>query len=59
MSRRTRSRPDRPGAAEIQAAEQQAAEHEAARQRILAQAEAERTPLDDTTQARPDRRGRR
>ncbi|WP_341716276.1 hypothetical protein QQG74_19930 [Micromonospora sp. FIMYZ51] len=37
----------------------QAAEHEAAKQRILDQAEAERTPLDDTTQAIPDRQRRR
>ncbi|GGM57159.1 hypothetical protein GCM10011608_47530 [Micromonospora sonchi] len=37
----------------------QAAEHEAAKQRILKQAEAERTPLDDTTRAVPDRRRRR
>ncbi|GGM14498.1 hypothetical protein [Micromonospora yangpuensis] len=42
------------------AAVDQAAEHEAARRRILAQAEAERTPLDDTTQAvRVGRRPRR
>ncbi|MFI9529703.1 hypothetical protein [Micromonospora rosaria] len=53
MIRRTRKDPDRPTGAEIQAAE-----HEAAKQRILAQAEAERTPLDDTTQAVPDRRRR-
>ena len=35
------------------------AEREAARQRILAQAEAERTPVEDTTRAVPDRRWRR
>ncbi|GGM00152.1 MULTISPECIES: hypothetical protein [Micromonospora] len=48
MIRRTRKDSDRPSGAEVQAAE-----HEAARQRILAQAEAERTPLDDTTRAVP------
>ncbi|BCJ62908.1 hypothetical protein [Micromonospora endophytica] len=37
----------------------QAAEQEAAKQRILDQAEAERTPLDDTTRVVPDRRRRR
>ena len=37
----------------------EAAEREAAKQRILAQAEAERVPLDDTTRAVPDRRWRR
>ncbi|TDB93701.1 hypothetical protein E1091_11635 [Micromonospora fluostatini] len=37
----------------------QAAEQAAAQRRILAQAEAERTPLDDITQAVPDRRWRR
>ncbi|MFY1703736.1 MULTISPECIES: hypothetical protein [Micromonospora] len=38
----------------------QVAEREAARRRILDQAAAERTPLDDTTQAvRVGRRGRR
>ncbi|MER7166461.1 hypothetical protein ABT336_10410 [Micromonospora sp. NPDC000207] len=58
MIRRTRKDHDRPTAAEVRAAEVQAAEHEAARQRILAQAEAERTPLDDTTRAVPDRRWR-
>ncbi|WBB76680.1 hypothetical protein O7602_14575 [Micromonospora sp. WMMD1128] len=35
------------------------AEREAARQRIIAQAEAERTPVDDITRAVPDRRWRR
>ncbi|GGM06146.1 MULTISPECIES: hypothetical protein [Micromonospora] len=35
----------------------QAAEQAAARGRILAQAEAERTPLDDTTQVGPVPRG--
>ncbi len=37
----------------------QAAEQQAARRRILDQAEAERTPLDDTTRVVPDRRRRR
>ncbi|GHJ08017.1 hypothetical protein TPA0907_23840 [Micromonospora humidisoli] len=36
----------------------QAAEHEAARQRLLAQAEAERIPAEETTRALPDRRWR-
>ncbi|MCG5451657.1 hypothetical protein [Micromonospora hortensis] len=37
----------------------EAAEQEAAKQRILAQAEAERVPVDNTTRAVPDRRWRR
>ncbi|BCJ62017.1 hypothetical protein [Micromonospora endophytica] len=37
----------------------QVAEQEAARRRILDQAEAERTPLDDTTRVVPGRRRRR
>ncbi|MFF5054722.1 hypothetical protein ACFY1S_16235 [Micromonospora sp. NPDC000663] len=37
----------------------EAAEREAAKQRILAQAEAERVPVDDMTRAVPDRRWRR
>ncbi|WP_327037629.1 hypothetical protein [Micromonospora maris] len=37
----------------------QAAEREAAKQRILAQAEAERIPAEETTRAIPDRRWRR
>ncbi|MEU7589867.1 hypothetical protein AB0A95_26645 [Micromonospora sp. NPDC049230] len=37
----------------------EAAEREAAKQRLLAQAEAERVPIDDTTRAVPDRRWRR
>ncbi|MEV4846582.1 hypothetical protein AB0K20_25590 [Micromonospora matsumotoense] len=37
----------------------EAAEHEAAKRRILAQAEAERVPVEDTTRAVPDRRWRR
>ena len=37
----------------------QAAEREAAKQRILAQAEAERIPVEETTRAVPDRRWRR
>lgn len=40
-------------------AQAEAAEREAARQRIIAQAEADRTPVDDTTRAVPDRRWRR
>ncbi|MGW1059231.1 hypothetical protein [Micromonospora rubida] len=34
-------------------------EQEAARQRILAQAEADRIPVEETTRAVPDRRWRR
>ncbi|RQX16760.1 hypothetical protein DDE19_13915 [Micromonospora ureilytica] len=37
----------------------EAVEREAAKQRLLAQAEAERVPVDDTTRAVPDRRWRR
>ncbi|MEH1167328.1 hypothetical protein V6V47_18275 [Micromonospora sp. CPCC 205539] len=37
----------------------EAAEREAARQRLLAQAEADRVPVDDTTRAVPDRRWKR
>ncbi|GIJ25723.1 hypothetical protein Vqi01_08850 [Micromonospora qiuiae] len=37
----------------------QAAEREAAKQRILAQAEAERIPVEETTRAVPDRPWRR
>ncbi|WP_327035759.1 hypothetical protein [Micromonospora ureilytica] len=37
----------------------EAAEREAAKQRLLAQAEAERVPVNDTTRAVPDRRWRR
>ncbi|MEU4475110.1 hypothetical protein [Micromonospora sp. NPDC023888] len=37
----------------------EAAEQEAAKQRLLAQAEAERLPVEDTTRAVPDRRWRR
>ncbi|MGC5380364.1 hypothetical protein ACPXB1_18010 [Micromonospora sp. DT68] len=37
----------------------EAAEREAAKQRLLAQAEAERVPVEDTTRAVPDRRWRR
>ncbi|MER7164470.1 hypothetical protein ABT336_00105 [Micromonospora sp. NPDC000207] len=55
MIRRTRKAVDPP----VSGAEVQAAEHEAAKQRILDLAEAERTPLDDTTRAvRVGRRGR-
>ncbi|MCG5436802.1 hypothetical protein [Micromonospora foliorum] len=35
------------------------AEREAAKQRLLAQAEAERVPVEETTRAVPDRRWRR
>lgn len=34
----------------------EAAEREAAKQRILAQAEADRIPVEETTRAMPDRR---
>ncbi|MBY8874663.1 hypothetical protein K7640_22805 [Micromonospora sp. PLK6-60] len=37
----------------------EAAEREAAKQRLLAQAEADRIPAEDTTRAVPDRRWRR
>jgi hypothetical protein len=37
----------------------QAAEQEAARRRLLAQAEADRVPVEETTRAVPDRRWRR
>ncbi|MET8086155.1 hypothetical protein [Micromonospora sp. NPDC005237] len=37
----------------------EAAEREAAKQRLLAQAEAERVPVEDMTRAVPDRRWRR
>ncbi|MFE9190080.1 hypothetical protein ACFYL6_10760 [Micromonospora sp. NPDC007208] len=37
----------------------EAAEREAAKQRLLAQAEAERVPVEETTRAVPDRRWRR
>nr|WP_201748872.1 hypothetical protein [Micromonospora acroterricola] len=37
----------------------EAAEREAAKQRLLAQAESERVPVEDTTRAVPDRRWRR
>ncbi|QOC91074.1 hypothetical protein [Micromonospora craniellae] len=37
----------------------EAAEREAAKRRILAQAEAERIPVEETTRAVPDRRWRR
>ncbi|MFG1673479.1 hypothetical protein [Micromonospora sp. NPDC049282] len=36
----------------------QAAEREAARQRLLAQAEADRIPVEETTRAVPERRRR-
>lgn len=37
----------------------QAAEREAAKQRLLAQAQADRIPAEETTRAMPDRRWRR
>ncbi|MER5454771.1 hypothetical protein ABT008_08305 [Micromonospora sp. NPDC002389] len=37
----------------------QANEREAAKRRVLAQAEAERVPVEETTRAVPDRRWRR
>ena len=37
----------------------EAVEREAAKQRLLAQAEAERVPVEDTTRAVPDRRWQR
>ncbi|MCX4473596.1 hypothetical protein OOK41_25365 [Micromonospora sp. NBC_01655] len=37
----------------------EAAERESAKQRILAQAEADRIPVEETTRAVPDRRWRR
>ncbi|RGC66956.1 hypothetical protein C5N14_21105 [Micromonospora sp. MW-13] len=37
----------------------QAAEREAAKRRILAQADADRIPVEETTQAVPERRWRR
>lgn len=37
----------------------QAAEREAAKRRLLAEAEADRTPVEETTGAVPDRRWRR
>ncbi|MFI2711141.1 hypothetical protein ACH495_13540 [Micromonospora sp. NPDC018662] len=41
--------------AEDRGEEIQAAEREAARQRLLAQAEADRIPVEETTRAVPDR----
>ncbi|MFI9643333.1 hypothetical protein ACIG87_25330 [Micromonospora sp. NPDC051925] len=52
-----RSRGDEPEASRGE--QVQAAEREAARQRLLAQAEAERVPVEETTRAVPDRRWRR
>ncbi|WP_431935337.1 hypothetical protein [Micromonospora sp. RP3T] len=43
-------------AAERRSEQIQAAEREAARQRLLAQAEADRIPVEETTRAVPDRR---
>ncbi|SCF14378.1 hypothetical protein GA0070607_6074 [Micromonospora coriariae] len=53
MSGRDDSAPDNSGE------QSEAAEREAAKQRLLAQAEAERVPVEDTTRAVPDRRWRR
>ncbi|MEV6376740.1 hypothetical protein [Micromonospora musae] len=39
--------------------ESEAAEREAAKRRLLAQAEADRVPVEETTRAVPDRRWRR
>ncbi|RGC67732.1 hypothetical protein C5N14_16980 [Micromonospora sp. MW-13] len=47
------------GAVEDRGERIQAAEREAAKQRLLAQAEAERIPVEETTRAVPDRRWRR
>ncbi|WP_255608097.1 hypothetical protein [Micromonospora sp. PLK6-60] len=47
------------GQGESRGEQAERAEQEAARQRIIAQAEAERTPVEDTTRAVPDRRWRR
>ncbi|WP_165949962.1 hypothetical protein [Micromonospora sp. KC207] len=52
-----RSRGDEPAVSRGEQAE--AAEREEARRRILAQAEAERVPVEETTRAVPDRRWRR
>ncbi|MGY3520067.1 hypothetical protein ACVMYR_27540 [Micromonospora sp. PTRAS2] len=52
-----RSHGDEPPVSRGEQAE--AAEREAARRRILAQAEADRIPVEETTRAVPDRRWRR
>ncbi|MFC8849416.1 MULTISPECIES: hypothetical protein [unclassified Micromonospora] len=50
-------RGDEPAVSRGEQAEE--AEREAARQRLLAMAEAERVPVEDSTRAVPDRRWRR
>ncbi|WP_168222501.1 MULTISPECIES: hypothetical protein [unclassified Micromonospora] len=52
-----RDQDDKPGASRSEQLEE--AEREAARRRILAQAEAERIPVEETTRAVPDRQWRR
>ncbi|MBG6105091.1 hypothetical protein IW249_005505 [Micromonospora vinacea] len=47
------------GESESKSEQVEAAEREAAKQRLLAQAETERVPVEDTTRAVPDRRWRR
>ncbi|MBM0231363.1 hypothetical protein JNW91_05455 [Micromonospora sp. STR1_7] len=56
MSGRRTGRGDEPASKGEQS---EVAEREAAKQRLLAQAEAERVPVEDTTRAVPDRRWRR
>ncbi|MFI2713733.1 hypothetical protein ACH495_26780 [Micromonospora sp. NPDC018662] len=57
---RSRGRPRRDQRSEVDRGEQiQAAEREAAKQRLLAQAEEHRVPVEETTRAVPDRRWRR
>ncbi|MFI2711230.1 hypothetical protein ACH495_14000 [Micromonospora sp. NPDC018662] len=52
--------PDKGGEPAISRGEQiQAAEREAAKRRLLAEAEADRIPVEETTRAVPDRRWRR
>ncbi|MEU7650444.1 hypothetical protein AB0C42_11760 [Micromonospora taraxaci] len=46
------------GRGESRAEQADAAEQEAAKRRLLAQAEAERIPAEETTRALPDRRWR-
>ena len=46
-------------ASESSGAQVEAAERDAAKRRILAQAEADRIPVEETTRAVPDRRWRR
>ncbi|SIR80867.1 hypothetical protein SAMN05444858_11959 [Micromonospora avicenniae] len=47
------------GESEKKGEQAEAAEREAAKRRLLAQAEADRVPVEDTTRAVPDRRWRR